>query len=91
MKHLTSGEIIGFVSVRELNAETLKLCSAVNTHIRQCEKCRKAVDAAMNIHEEFMREGMDSEFNKYVTDILARKKPAKEKETRLKTSDIEMG
>lgn len=90
MKHLTTEQIIGFVSLSELNSDSVKLCSAVNTHIRECEKCRKVVRAAMNIHDEFMRNGADREFSKYVTDILARQKPSKEKNLGFKTSDIEL-
>ncbi len=52
MKHLSIEEIIEFVSVEELNEQSLKLISDVNTHMRVCRKCTDKVNAYQDIYDE---------------------------------------
>lgn len=52
MNHLTVDEIMDFVSLTELDTESVRLSAAVNGHIRSCEKCRKLVQSFYMIYEE---------------------------------------
>ncbi len=67
MKHLTTDKIIEFVSIKELNDETLKIITEVNTHITRCEKCHKLVKSFQLINDELSnkietRERKEDEF-----------------------------
>ncbi len=55
MKHLTVNEIIDFVSVEKLDAESLALISKVNSHILKCDKCLCKVRAFTAVYEEMKR------------------------------------
>ena len=54
-KHLTTEEIIDFVSFETVNEKTLALASAVNGHIRECAECRQRVAAFGDIYEELCK------------------------------------
>ena len=43
MNHLTTTEIIDFVSISKMDADSLKLASRVNGHILKCDECLKLV------------------------------------------------
>lgn len=43
MNHLTTDEILQFVSFTTVDDESLRLASRVNSHILQCEECRNMV------------------------------------------------
>lgn len=45
MKHLTTDEIINFVTIDNISKENLELAAAVNGHILLCDKCREKVKA----------------------------------------------
>ena len=45
MKHLTTDEIINFVTFDSLTKENLELAAMVNAHILICEECREKVKA----------------------------------------------
>ncbi len=66
MNHLTVNEIIEFVSLEELNDVTLEFCSHVNGHIRECEECRKLVNAFQAVYDEFCRLGNAKDFEEYL-------------------------
>ena len=52
MEHLTIEEIIEFVSFEKMDAESLKLASRVNAHIRSCPSCMRKVRAFQLVMEE---------------------------------------
>lgn len=45
MKHLTTDEIINFVTIDSISKENLELAAAVNGHILVCDNCREKVKA----------------------------------------------
>ena len=57
MKHLTIEEIMSFVSMNTLSADTISLSKTVNSHIRDCGECLKKVRAFREVHDEFARLG----------------------------------
>ena len=69
MKHLTTDEIIDFVSMNQINSETLKLASTVNTHIGKCEKCLRKVRAFQLVYDEFVKIGKENYFDSAMRSI----------------------
>lgn len=69
MRHLTVDEIIDFVSMDRINAETLQLASMVNAHIGKCEKCLRRVKAFQSLYDEFVRLGKASYFDSVIRSI----------------------
>ena len=63
MNHLTLDEIIDFVSLTEINDETLQLLGKVNAHIAQCKECRELVRAYQLVYEEAIRMGIHGGFS----------------------------
>lgn len=62
MNHLTTTEIIDFVSINKIDNNSLKLASKVNGHILKCDDCRKLVRAFQEVYDELQRMGRSSEF-----------------------------
>ena len=56
MDHLKLDDIIEFVSLVELNDESKKLISKINTHIARCAECRALVRSFQTVHDELRRE-----------------------------------
>lgn len=71
MKHLNVDEIINFVSITELNSDSVKFCAMVNSHIRACEKCLKLVTSFQMIYDEFTRLENDNDFKKFVDNNIS--------------------
>lgn len=69
MRHLTVDEIIDFVSMDRINAETLQLASTVNTHIGKCEKCLRKVRAFQLLYDEFVKLGKASYFDSVIRSV----------------------
>lgn len=66
MAHLSIEEMIDFVSISELNEDTLYLASRVNSHILCCPDCLKKVEAFQNVYDALMQNHVNksqSEFN----------------------------
>ena len=55
MKHLTVDEIISFVSINNMDADSMKLMSRVNSHIRSCDECLARVRALCDAYDELQR------------------------------------
>lgn len=55
MDHLTLDDIIEFVSLTEINDESMQLISAVNTHIAECGECRALVRSFQTVYDELAR------------------------------------
>lgn len=55
MNHLTLDEIIDFVSLTEINEESIQLMGKVNAHIAQCRECRELVRSYQMVYDEAMR------------------------------------
>lgn len=70
MEHLTVDEILNFVSLTELNNESIEVSAAVNGHIRKCEKCRKLVRGFQMIHDEFSRLNAGDNFKAFIAGKL---------------------
>ena len=62
MNHLTTTEIIDFVSINNLDADSMKLASRVNGHIRKCDECLKLVESFQEVYDELQCMGRSSEF-----------------------------
>ncbi len=73
MGHLTVDRIIRFVSMKQLNRESLALAGAVNGHIRKCAQCRKLVNAFQLIYDEFTLLKIDGDFHRYACGIASEK------------------
>lgn len=52
MDHLKLDDVIEFVSLVELNDESKKLISKVNTHIARCAECREMVRSFQTVYDE---------------------------------------
>ena len=52
MNHLTLDEIIDFVSLTEINEESIAWMGMVNAHIAQCRECRELVRSYQLIYDE---------------------------------------
>ena len=70
MNHLTSDEIIEFVSSNRADKETLQLISTVNQHIRECPKCLHIVKMFQIVHDEFIKIGDNIEFKNYFYNVI---------------------
>lgn len=61
MNHLTVDEIISFLSISKIDAESLELASNVNSHLIKCEQCRSKVRAFRDVFDSlFSAEGVES-------------------------------
>lgn len=69
MSHLTIDQIIDFVSMNQINDETLKLASTVNKHIGKCEKCLRKVRAFQLVYDEFVKLGKECYFDSIIRSI----------------------
>ena len=61
MDHLKLDDVIEFVSLVELNDESKKLISKVNTHIARCAECREMVRSFQAVYDEMRREAVAAE------------------------------
>ena len=52
MKHLSTDEIMEFVSLENISAESLALIEKVNSHIRVCKGCFGKVRAFQLVYDE---------------------------------------
>lgn len=68
MSHLTVDKIISFVSMTEINKETLELSAVVNQHICECKKCYELVNNFQLVYDEFSRMNTKVSFIDYVND-----------------------
>ena len=71
MKHLSIDEILDFVSLAELNSESIELSATVNGHIRKCEKCLKLVRAFQMIYDEFAILNVGGAFKDFLLDNIS--------------------
>lgn len=55
MDHLTLDDVIEFVSLTEINEESMQRISAVNTHIAACDECRVLVRSFQTVYDELTR------------------------------------
>lgn len=52
LKHLTIEEIVKYVTANKVDIETLSLLSDVNAHLRECEECKKKIDAYQTLNDQ---------------------------------------
>lgn len=57
MEHLTIEDIIQFVTISVIDENSFRLASRVNTHILQCDQCRKKVSAFQTIYDKLLMGG----------------------------------
>ena len=55
MKHLTTDEILDFVTLESLDGKGLALSKKVNEHIRSCPSCRQKVTAFLEVSDELTK------------------------------------
>ena len=67
MNHLTTDQIIEFVSFDDMKPHTMALAATVNGHIRRCPKCLRLVRAFQMVHDEFSALSRDGDFGKYLS------------------------
>lgn len=53
MKHLTTEDIVSFISADTWNKETAAFMNAVNTHVRDCGECLMRLRAYLDVKEGF--------------------------------------
>lgn len=58
MDHLTLDDIIEFVSLTEINDESMQLIARVNSHIAVCRECRELVRSFQLVYDELLRTGV---------------------------------
>lgn len=61
MKHLSANEILGFVSLKKADTQSVAVSAAVNSHIRQCGECLERVRAFQRIYDAFASVGISPE------------------------------
>lgn len=66
MGHLTVDEMIDFVSLTNVDSDSLDLLSKVNGHIGKCRECRDRVRAFQAIYDEFEKLGIRNEIKKII-------------------------
>lgn len=66
MGHLTVDEMIDFVSLTNVDSDSLDLLSKVNGHIGKCRECRDRVRAFLAIYDEFEKLGIRNEIKKII-------------------------
>ena len=66
MKHLTTDEIIDFISVEDAALQNEKLITRVNMHCARCQECFDAVKAFRKIYDEFTARGVEFVKNKSI-------------------------
>ena len=71
MNHLTLDEIIDFVSLIELNKESMQLISTVNSHIAECDECRELVRSYQLVYDGLVHSGLYEEENALVDGPVA--------------------
>ena len=64
MNHLTTTEIIDFVSISKMDADSMKLASRVNGHILKCDECLKIVESFQEVYDELQRMGRSTKIEK---------------------------
>ena len=57
MNHPDLNELIEFVSMDKLTAETLELSARVNAHLAECADCRAKVRDLQKVYDALLREG----------------------------------
>ena len=67
MDHLTTEQIIEFVTFDEMNADTIKLAAKVNAHILKCPHCLDLVQSYQLLDEAFDREFEKAELERQTT------------------------
>ncbi len=50
--HLTTDEILNFITMESLTQENVTLAAQVNSHIMQCDECRKKVEAFQALNDK---------------------------------------
>lgn len=66
MNHLTIDEILDFVTLTELNKDTVELAATVNGHIGKCKECLETVRSFQIIYDEFRTLSSGVNFRDYV-------------------------
>ncbi|MBQ7088270.1 MAG: hypothetical protein IJN04_01330 [Clostridia bacterium] len=54
MNHLTLDDVIDFVSLTEINDESIKRIAEVNSHIAVCRECRELVRSFQLVYDELV-------------------------------------
>ncbi|MBQ9945522.1 MAG: hypothetical protein IJO68_03255 [Clostridia bacterium] len=67
-EHLTIDEILDFVTMDNIDENTLSLIARVNSHILVCKECFELVNAIQLIQEEFERLQTSSDFRSFVSE-----------------------
>ncbi len=65
MKHLDIEEMMEYVSMTELNEETVALAARVTEHIRGCDDCLQAVRAFQTLYDQFLLSGTSMAFSSF--------------------------
>ncbi len=68
MEHLTTEEIINFVSASKIDGDFICLAAKVNGHIRHCEQCLNAVRSYQILYDEFRRMYVNGDFKTFTDD-----------------------
>lgn len=75
MEHLSVEEIIKYVTVNNVDKETLDLLSKVNGHIRNCSSCKEKVDSYESINDELKKVTNENGFDlNHLSDLIKIKK-----------------
>lgn len=49
--HLTTDEILNFITMESITQDSIAFAAKVNSHIMQCEDCRKKVEAFQMLND----------------------------------------
>ncbi len=86
--HLTTDEILDYISLTECSQESLRKCAAVTEHIRECEKCLHLVQAFQEIYDAFEELGVDMDFRRFARNTEEYKRLNTERGTERDTDGI---
>ena len=82
--HLTANEIIEFVSLDQLNADSKKLLTRVNKHIRKCQKCFELVKIYQLIYDKMNSYNMQQPALEMFVAKTAAAMPEEDRKVRIK-------
>ncbi len=70
MKHLNAEDIINYVTIGELDQETLDFCKNVNGHIRGCSACLGRLRKYLDIHDLYTVQNPGGDFKVFAAEQL---------------------
>lgn len=59
-RHLEFEEIVSYIKCRDLSDENVRLAQRINSHILQCEECKRMYDATLGFYDVVFNDSLDT-------------------------------